>query len=326
MDSGKFSFRPRTCRRRRGRVAALNDSAPSTDAKLAVAANKGGTAMNDAQRVSQLIDDIYSAALDPGQWPQVLQKTSLFYNRPAGQQGAIDAIQTILDGRSDTSVPRRRVDVLASHFRRALAIGKMIDVHKDEAATFADTLDGFATGMFLVDAQGHVVHANASGQAMLDSGAIVRERAGRLTAVDRKADQTLRSILTAAAAGETVRTAVSLGPNDGEAWDAHVLPLTFGARRQTGAGYSAVAAVFVRRAALVPYPLEAIGNLYGLTAAELRVLMAIVEVGGVPDVAPVLGVSETTVKTHLRHVFEKTGTKRQADLVKLVASHVSPIA
>jgi DNA-binding NarL/FixJ family response regulator len=58
----------------------------------------------------------------------------------------------------------------------------------------------------------------------------------------------------------------------------------------------------------------------------LRVMMAIVEVGGVPEVAPVLGVSETTVKTHLQHVFEKTGTQRQADLVKLVAGYMSPLA
>jgi DNA-binding CsgD family transcriptional regulator len=32
------------------------------------------------------------------------------------------------------------------------------------------------------------------------------------------------------------------------------------------------------------------------------------------------------VRTHLRHVFEKTGTNRQADLVKLVAAYMSPLA
>jgi DNA-binding CsgD family transcriptional regulator len=53
--------------------------------------------------------------------------------------------------------------------------------------------------------------------------------------------------------------------------------------------------------------------------------MAIVQIGGVPDVAPVLGIAETRVKTHLQHVFEKTGTKRQADLVKLVAGFVNPL-
>ena len=38
-----------------------------------------------------------------------------------------------------------------------------------------------------------------------------------------------------------------------------------------------------------------------------------------------LGVAETTVKTHLHRVFAKTGTSRQADLVRLVAGYASPL-
>jgi DNA-binding CsgD family transcriptional regulator len=63
---------------------------------------------------------------------------------------------------------------------------------------------------------------------------------------------------------------------------------------------------------------------YKLTAMELRVLLGIVQVGGGPSVAEELGISETTVRSHLRHVYEKTGTNRQADLVKLVAAFESP--
>jgi DNA-binding CsgD family transcriptional regulator len=55
------------------------------------------------------------------------------------------------------------------------------------------------------------------------------------------------------------------------------------------------------------------------------VLLAIVEVGGVPEVAEALGIAETTIKTHLGRIFQKTGTGRQADLVKLVAGFASPL-
>jgi DNA-binding CsgD family transcriptional regulator len=55
------------------------------------------------------------------------------------------------------------------------------------------------------------------------------------------------------------------------------------------------------------------------------VLLAIVQVGGVAEVAEALGIAESTVKTHLHHLFAKTGTKRQADLVELVASYTSPL-
>jgi DNA-binding CsgD family transcriptional regulator len=91
--------------------------------------------------------------------------------------------------------------------------------------------------------------------------------------------------------------------------------------------YAAVAAVFVRKAAFdLPDPVDALAGTYQLTPAELRVVMAIVNLGGVPEIAPVLGMSEPTVRTHLRHIFQKTGTNRPADLVKLVAAYMSPLA
>jgi DNA-binding CsgD family transcriptional regulator len=57
----------------------------------------------------------------------------------------------------------------------------------------------------------------------------------------------------------------------------------------------------------------------------MRVFIAIVEAGGVPDVANMLGISQATVKTHLQRIFDKTGTARQADLVKLIAGLAGPI-
>src|SRR5215470_17466321 len=120
--------------------------------------------------------------------------------------------------------------------------------------------------------------------------------------------------------------ALPLNARGGELHVAHVLPLTSGARRRAGATYKAAAALFVHKAAIdAPSPPEAIARAYRLTPMELRVLLAVVEVGGVPGVADALGIAETTVKTHLGHVYEKTGTGRQADLVKLVAGFTHPL-
>ena len=73
---------------------------------------------------------------------------------------------------------------------------------------------------------------------------------------------------------------------------AHALPLTSGARRGTGKTYAAVAALFVHPAGLTsPSPPELIAKTYRLTPTELRVLLAIVEIGGVPEVAEALGIA-----------------------------------
>jgi DNA-binding CsgD family transcriptional regulator len=85
--------------------------------------------------------------------------------------------------------------------------------------------------------------------------------------------------------------------------------------------------LFVRKATLeASSPPGIIGEMYHLTPTELRVLLAIVDVGGVPEVAASLGVAATTIKTHLSRLFEKTGVGRQADLVKLVAGFSTPLA
>ncbi len=121
--------------------------------------------------------------------------------------------------------------------------------------------------------------------------------------------------------------AVPLTAATGDHHVAHVLPLTAGLRQRLGEAYAAIAAVFVRKGGIVwASPLETIGKLYMLTPSEMRVLLAIVEDGGVPTVAETLGISEDTVRTHLKHLFEKTGNRRQADLVKLLAefAHSNP--
>jgi DNA-binding CsgD family transcriptional regulator len=121
--------------------------------------------------------------------------------------------------------------------------------------------------------------------------------------------------------------ALPLVASDGERHVAHVLPLTSGARRAAGSARGAVAALFVHRATLAtPSPPEVIARAYRLTPTELRILLAVVEVGGIPEVAEALGIGESTVKFHVRGLFEKTGTHRQADLLALVGSFSLPLA
>jgi DNA-binding CsgD family transcriptional regulator len=199
-----------------------------------------------------------------------------------------------------------------------------------EAACLADAFDCISAGMFLVDASGRIVYTNAAGRLVLAAGDPFRAACGRLAAGDRQADRLLRGLFVAADRGDDVfairGAAVPLTARNDERYVAHVLPLTSGARRQGGAAYAATAAVFVYKAALtIPTSPEVIAQSYELTPSELRVLLALVEVGGVLAIAETLGISETTVRFHLRQLFDKTGTHSQAELVKLVAGFASPV-
>jgi DNA-binding CsgD family transcriptional regulator len=269
------------------------------------------------------------------------------YKEWARPQGLVDFMSVVLD-RSGTGAAicgvfrseregicdddmRWRMRQLAPHIRRAVLVGRAIELKTTEAASFGAVLDGLSAGMFLVDSAGRIVHANASGHAMLSEADALRVARGRLIATDLAAARALNEIFAAAGEGDAALgnrgIAVPLPGRDGVCYAAHVLPLTSGLRRRAAASHAAAAAVFVRKADIaLPSPPEAMARHYGLTPTELRVLLAIVQIGGVPETAEALGIGESTVKTHLHRLFGKTGTARQADLVRLVAGFASPLA
>jgi len=289
------------------------------------------------------VGDVFSSST---LMPHVEFLQSRFYKEWVQPQGWFDNICVYLDKSSEGQAAcvvfrneregvadepaRERMRLLVPHLRRAVLIGNVIEFKTAQAATFADALDGLSAGVLFVDASGRITHANAAGQAMIADGDVLRGSNGRLVASDPDANRALRDIFLAADTGDAAvgvkGVAVPLVARDGEHYVAHVLPLASGARRSAGLSYAAAAALFVQKAALATHsPPEVIAKTYRLTPMELRILLAIVEVGGVPEVAEALGIGESTVKTHLGRVYEKTGAHRQADLVKLFAGYTSPL-
>jgi len=270
-------------------------------------------------------------------------RSGRFYQEWLRPQGCVDAANVLLE-KSGTSCPvlltvlagkhmvndemRRRIALFVPHLHRSLMINKAIEYKASEAATFADTLDGLGAGLFLVDAQCHIVHANAAGQAMLGEDDFLRFVAGQLVVRDRRANHELREMIASGDAEVAMHSAAFLlTAHDGERYVAHLLPLKAVVVRGADVPSKVMAAVFVRKIELDSQSYGGlVASAFGLTPAELRVLLAIVEVGGVPETSERLGVAETTVKTHLYRVFSKTGAGRQADLVKLAAGFSNPLA
>ncbi len=269
-----------------------------------------------------------------------------FYREWAEPQGLVDFVSIFLEKAAAKAAmfgvfrhqrhgivdqdTRRRMRLIAPHIRRAVMISKVVDLKQVEAGSLAQALDAIRTGVIFVDAVGKVLHANAAAHVILSDGRVLHASGGRLTSHDARADAELKAIFLAAAEGDSAVGArgvpLPAAANVPGPYVAHVLPLTVGERRRNAMSH-AVAAVFVHKATIEAFsPPEIVAQTFKLTMSELRVLFAIVEVGGVPEVAEVLGVAPTTVRTHLGRVYEKTGVARQADLVKLVAGFVSPLS
>jgi DNA-binding CsgD family transcriptional regulator/PAS domain-containing protein len=269
-----------------------------------------------------------------------------FYREWARPQGLVDFVICRLDHSATSKAmirvfrherdgavdeqARWRMRLIAPHVRRSVLVGRLIDLKAAETATYADVLDSISAGVFLVDAGARIIHANIAGQVMLEAGDFLRAVDGRLAASDSETNKTLRGTIAAADSRDEAigikGIAVPLTARAGERYVAQVLPLASSKPQRASIIPSAVAILFVHKTALqAPSLPEAIVKSYGLTPAELRVLLAIVELGGVPEVARALGLASSTVRTHVLRLYKKTGAGREADLVKLVVGFGNPL-
>jgi DNA-binding CsgD family transcriptional regulator len=82
---------------------------------------------------------------------------------------------------------------------------------------------------------------------------------------------------------------------------------------------TAVLYVFDPEARPTPSP-AMLRRLFGLTTTETEVALRLTAGRTASQVAADLGTSLATVRTHLRQLFDKTGTSRQAALVSLLVS------
>jgi DNA-binding CsgD family transcriptional regulator len=261
-----------------------------------------------------------------------------FYKEWAKPQGLIDNVFCTLERSATTTagfvVFRHERDGMADaqafemlgaiepHLRRAVLIGNVIEHKTTEAQGFSDLLDRIKAGVFVVDASGNIIYSNKAGNDITLAGDYLRAAGGKLGVRQPETNQVLQKAIRAAGDGDAAISsksiAIPLTAADGTRHVANLLPLT--RRRAGGIDERATAAVFVHKAALdLPDPPEIVARAYKLTKSELRVLLALVQLGGGPEIAEALGVGNGTVKTHLRNLFRKTGAKHQADLVKLVA-------
>ena len=92
------------------------------------------------------------------------------------------------------------------------------------------------------------------------------------------------------------------------------------ALRRHGEGKARVLVVFHASDDAIKLSPELIAQLHGLTPTESILAAALAEGRTVTQYAAEKGCSELTARVHLKHILEKTGTHRQAELVGLLVS------
>ncbi|MDP1868823.1 MAG: helix-turn-helix transcriptional regulator [Bradyrhizobium sp.] len=232
---------------------------------------------------------------------------------PTGEAVSIVLSRTAAQGPADAEAIER-LDLLRPHFARTAVMAARLHLARAEAAS--QTLAALGLAALVLDEGGKVLAANALIEGL---GNLVHWRAGdRVTLKDRCADDMLGEALVRVALNDNggarsfpVRDAMT-----GALMVGHVIPIRFSARDI----FARSAAVFVLMPVAAPDspPVELVMSLFDLTPAEARVARGLAAGKTVDDLAGDNGVSPNTVRVQVRGVLEKTGCRRQTEVVALL--------
>jgi DNA-binding CsgD family transcriptional regulator len=217
-----------------------------------------------------------------------------------------------------------RVSMAVSHMARAIRLQRQLHMCdlRDAAGAAAGSKH---RGVVLLDETARVLFANRTAEALIVAGDGLGVEEGRLTVTG--GDALLHS-LVAACAGHAEAAHGPGGPlhaRRSAGWQPlHLLVAPF---RMHGVVAEIPWLGLRRPVAIVtisdPDADDArcktvLQRWFGLTATEAAFAIEIARGGGRHAAAARRGISLSTARTHLTNVFEKTGTHRQADLVRLL--------
>jgi DNA-binding CsgD family transcriptional regulator len=208
----------------------------------------------------------------------------------------------------------RTLDAIRPHLARAATMSARLQLERAQATTQVLAAIGLAALVF--DDAGKVIAANPLIEAM--AGEVLWRARDRVSLSDRNADLLLRAAIASVRADGAGARSFPVRDAEGSAtMIAHVVPIRLSARdifvRCTGV-------LVLTPVSLPNAPTVAIvQSLFDLTPAEARVARNLAEGKTVADIASSSGTSESTVRSHVRGVLEKTGCNRQTDVVALLA-------
>ena len=228
------------------------------------------------------------------------------------------------DGKGDVSPSELRwLKGLVPHLLHAMEITVQLDARALSYHLVDAALEDSNLGLIALDEEGRIVHANGVAEARLRQQHGIKQRNGRLSGAVAHIDEQLQRAVDLAhsrkAFGRHVRIeaegvpplVVKVIPISSEHGFARVIP------------HRPVTLVVFRDAPVdIERRLDYIAEAYRLTPAECRVLAAVVDGTDMRSIASRLCISMATLKTHLTHIFSKTGTSRQKALISLVLSGI----
>jgi DNA-binding CsgD family transcriptional regulator len=224
-----------------------------------------------------------------------------------------------------------RLQTLLPHLRQVARLHNRMSRLEENASRLSGALDGLASGVVIVDQSLCVRFVNRSAERFLRAcdGLLVRDN--RLVSLDADTSQKLDRLISqasqCAAGGEPFKGGGALAvrrPSGARPFMVLVAPLPeFSAWRLWRSEPAAV--LYITDPEARPQPLAArLAALFGLTRAEARLATHLAAGESLAEIADALALSKHTLRAQLKALMDKTGTRRQAALVRLLSTIAGP--
>ena len=228
-----------------------------------------------------------------------------------------------IDGGEWSSGQTEMLEHLMPHVRQYASVRQVLADAGALGTSLASLLENTWSGIIHLDRRGRIVAANDRARALLGRGDGLSDRGGHLHARLPADNVRLQKLLARAlppfgaqgASGSmTLRRSLGLAR-----LVLHVSPV---ADRELDIRSRRVAALalVVEPGSRVHIDRGMVAAILGLTPSETEVAVLLAEGNTVRDIACATGRRESTVRWHIKHIFNKHGFNRQLELVQLVLS------
>lgn len=226
------------------------------------------------------------------------------------------ALRTARQGRfeaAETQVFAR----LAPHLRAAVRTRMLLA--DQGAAVLTGALEALSAAAFVCDGRSAVLARTPLTEALLQAGTHVRVRSGRLTACNEADARTLGAEIAGAAADGLGRPAGPVVVRDAGGGDPVLLEVAALPRERHPFAVERPVLVMLRQPRAGRSDIARLAAaLYQLTRSEAEVVADLVDGMSPQTIADRRGSAVTTVRTHVRRIFEKAGVTSQIELVAAI--------
>ncbi len=218
------------------------------------------------------------------------------------------------------------LNALVPHLQDAITVhARLCELDRPQHDLVA-ALDALTDGVAIVGRDGRVLHLNSAAEVIVASRDGLCVCSGYLRAtvahIDGALNRVVHQALDGGASGPATGGCVAVSRSEGRRpYVLRAIPIGL----NDGIDVTPpTALVVIVDPELEPVPdSDALRRLYGLTKNEAEVALHVLDGQGLVPIADELAVSLATVRTHLQHVFDKTDTHRQAELVRLLLRAVT---